>query len=117
MILADEREQLAADLYALVVELAPLLRKQEEIEKALLDKMEDGDKIYIPGTAEYVVRRSRKVLKPEELEEQTPTRIWTKITKKVPVAALIDLAIKNGQLDAEVVASCYGRSKPWIEVR
>lgn len=113
----DERVKLASDLYALEVELAPLLRKQEEMKKALVERMKDGEKIYIPGTAEYVVRRSRKVLKDEELEQKTPPKIWTKITKRVPVAALIALAIERKQLDANVVESCYGRSKPWIEIR
>lgn len=115
---SDGTEALAVEYYRLAGEIEELQRRLEPVEQELLARMKDGDEIDVPGTRRRLRRRSRGVLDPDKLQEhpEVSQSLWNSITRRVPFAPLMKVAVHKGKLKQKTIDECSKRSKPWLSI-
>jgi len=60
---------------------------------------------------------SRNDLIPTELEKRVSISMWTSITKRIPVAALVKAAIERGKLSQDIIDASSKETRRWLEIR
>lgn len=94
-------------------ELSAVEAKLKAIE-AQLPVMSVGD--VLEGETGKIRLKDRAQLNADRLYESISLQMWTRVTKRVPVSALIKAEIIRGKIDEKAVSKCYDRTKPWIEI-
>lgn len=101
---------------------AELLRLRKAIEKelegytlVLTAGKQRGDTLETENVKLRVCSRSELI--PAELEKHVSTSMWTNITKRVPVAALVKAAVERGKLQQEIIDASSKETRRWLEIR
>lgn len=110
------RDELITQWLKLTARIQKLQNELGPIEEELMAQLEMGKSVQIPKKPEKIVKRDRRQLDAEKLEEKVSPEVWELITERKPVAARIEVAIRDKRLTAEVVDSCCGRTKPWLAI-
>lgn len=100
----------------LTARIAKLQEQLKPVEQELLSRLKMGDPVPIPRRSEKIVKRDRRQLDPAKLQDAVSDEIWKLITEPKPVAARIEVAIRDNRLTEDVVEACSTRSKPWLAI-
>lgn len=61
-------------------------------------------------------REVKRTVVPEKLQAIVSPSLWTNITKRTPVAALVKAAVVKGQISESDLDSCKKDGKPYLKV-
>lgn len=97
-------------------EIKRLQAEQAAIADKLMENMSVGE-VQVSVSGKKVRKCDRGVLDADMLKENITPALWTRITKRVPVAALYKAEIERGKLSKATMDNCTNRSTSWIEKR
>jgi len=112
----EDTDALITEWSKLTTQMDKLKLKLKPVEQELLARLKIGDPVQIPRKPEKIVKRDRRQLDPVKLQDAVSDKVWKLITEPKPVAARIEVAIRDGKLTEDVVESCSTRSKAWLAI-
>lgn len=91
--------------------------QREALEALLMAPLKRAGSLTSAKSGHTLYFRDRAVLDADKLKENVSTQVWTQVTSRHPVAALLAVAIKRGLIKKGLVEKCSHRSKPWIAIQ
>lgn len=116
--LTEQRGEIMKDLVFDYLDICDTIAELEARKKKLGENilaMTDSDGIIVEGM--NLRRETRRTLVAEKLQKIVSSSLWTNITKRTPVAALVKAAVTKGQISQSDLDNCYKTGSPYLIVR
>lgn len=107
-----DRRKVVDQWAELDTEIKKLSRQRDALAKQLTGYPSGTE---LDGYEHRVRVRDRAVLQAEKLRERLSVAMWTRITKRVPVADLYKAEVRRGKLSQDLFKECSTRSEQWLE--